>query len=59
MAVLLPLFSPELVFLGANLLKVNHRGYVPHRRHIDHNDVDLAEGVSACCARRPPARTFR
>lgn len=28
-AVLLPLFSLELVFLGANLLKVHHGGYVP------------------------------
>ncbi|NRP72835.1 Low affinity potassium transport system protein kup [Ensifer psoraleae] len=28
-AVLLPLFSLELVFLGANLFKVHHGGYVP------------------------------
>ena len=28
-AVLLPLFSLELIFLGANLFKVHHGGYVP------------------------------
>ncbi|RVG00779.1 potassium transporter Kup, partial [Sinorhizobium meliloti] len=28
-AVLLPLFSLELVFLGANLFKIHHGGYVP------------------------------
>ncbi len=56
-AVLLPLFSLELVFLGANLLKVHHGGLRahPHRRHLDHDDVDLAEGCQRAAREDRPS----
>ena len=46
-AVLLSLFSLELVFLGANLLKVNHGARCNrYRRHLDHDQWTWLKSVS-------------